>query len=195
MKQGVKLLIVVGLAFVAAFAGAKAYRWQQANQRIIAEYAGYTAGDFTLQGIDGDVSLHDFKGRVVLIYFGYTYCPDVCPTSLALMGEAMRRLEGEANVKGLMISVDPERDTPEKLQEYTRFFHPEMTGLTSTPPRILEVATRYNAYYKKVERENQDYLVDHTSRTYLIDQEGNLAGVLRHATPPDEIVARVRKLL
>ncbi len=195
MKQGVKLLIVIGLAFVAAFAGAKAYRWQQQNQRIIAEYAGYTAGDFTLQGIDGDVSLHDFKGRVVLIYFGYSFCPDVCPTSLALMGEAMRLLEGEADVKGLLISVDPERDTPEKLEEYAKFFHPEMSGLTASPPRILEVSTRYNAYYKKVEREGQDYLVDHTSRTYLIDQEGKLAGVFRHATPPEEIVERVSGVL
>lgn len=195
MKQGVKLLVVIGLAFAATFIGAKAYRWQQENQRIVADYANYTAGDFTLQGKDGEVSLHDFKGRVVLIYFGYTHCPDVCPTSLAVMGEAMRQLESEARVKGLLISVDPERDTPEKLEEYTRFFHPEISGLTASPPRILEVATRYNAYYRKVEREGKDYLVDHTSRTYVIDQEGNLAGVLGHATPPAEIADRVRQLL
>lgn len=195
MKQNYKFLVIVGLAFLAAFAGAKAYRWQQENQRIISEYAAYTAGDFTLQGADGEVSLHDFEGRVVLIYFGYTFCPDVCPTSLALMAEAMRQLEGEANVKGLLISVDPERDTPEKLEAYTKFFHPEISGLTSSAPRILEVATRYNAFYKKVDRGEQDYLVDHTSRTYVIDQQGKLAGVLRHATPTDEIVERVRRLL
>lgn len=195
MKPTSKFVVIAVLAFVAAFAGAKAYRWQQDNQRIIAEYSGYTAGDFTLQGADGEVSLHDFKGRVVLIYFGYTFCPDVCPTSLALMSEAMRQLEGETNVKGLLISVDPERDTPEKLEAYTKFFHPEISGLTSSAPRILEVSTRYNAFYKKVQGEGEDYLVDHTSRTYVIDQEGNLAGVLRHAAPPEEIAERVRRLL
>ena len=195
MKGFIKPLIVVALAFVAAFAGAKAYRWQLDNKQIMAEYAGYTGGDFTLQSADGDVSLHDFEGRVVLIYFGYTYCPDVCPTSLAVMGQAMKQLEGQTDVKGLLISFDPERDSLDKLKAYAPFFHPEISGLTSSAPRILEVSTRYGAYYKKIERDEKDYLIDHTSRIYIIDQKGKLVGVVGHGATPQDIVERVERLL
>jgi len=195
MKGFLKMMVVVGLAFLAAYAGGKAYRWQLENKRIVAEYAGYTAGDFTLQGAEGEVSLHDFEGRIVLIYFGYTYCPDVCPTSLSVMGQAMQLLEDKANVKGLFISFDPERDTLDKLNAYAPFFHPEITGLTSSAPRILEVTTRYGVYYKKVEREDKDYLVDHTSRIYIIDEQGKLAGVVGHGATPQDLVERVERLL
>lgn len=195
MKGPIKALVVICLAFLAAYGGAKAYRWQLENKQIMAEYAGYTGGDFTLQSPGGEVSLHDFKGRVVLIYFGYTYCPDVCPTSLSVMGQAMALLEDKANVKGLFISFDPERDTPEKLKSYAPYFHSEITGMTSSAPRILEVSTRYGVYYKKVERDEKDYLIDHTSRIYLIDQQGQLAGVINHGATPQDIVARVERLL
>ena len=195
MKGFLKMMVVVGLAFLAAYAGGNAYRWQLEIKRIVAEYAGYTAGDFTLQGAEGEVSLHDFEGRIVLIYFGYTYCPDVCPTSLSVMGQAMQLLEDKANVKGLFISFDPERDTLDKLNAYAPFFHPEITGLTSSAPRILEVTTRYGVYYKKVEREDKDYLVDHTSRIYIIDEQGKLAGVVGHGATPQDLVERVERLL
>jgi protein SCO1/2 len=195
MKGALKALMVVGLAFLAAYGGAKVYRWQLENRQIAAEYAGYTGGDFTLQSPTGEVSLHDYQGRVVLIYFGYTYCPDVCPTSLSVMGQAMKLLEDKTDVKGLFISFDPERDTLEKLKAYAPFFHPEITGLRSSTPRILEVSTRYGVYYKKVERAEKDYLVDHTSRIYIIDQEGKLAGVVNHGATPQDIVERVERLL
>ncbi len=195
MKGLVKALIVIGLAFLAAYGGAKAYRWQLENRQIMAEYAGYTGGDFTLQSPDGEVSLHDYEGRVVLIYFGYTYCPDVCPTSLSVMGQAMKLLEDQTGVKGLFISFDPERDTPEKLKGYAPYFHPEITGLTSSAPRILEVTARYGVYYKKVERDEKDYLMDHTSRIYIVDQQGKLAGVINHGATPQDIVRRVERLL
>ena len=191
-----KILIIAVLAFLAAYGGSRAYQWQQDNRRIVAEYAGYTAGDFTLEGPEGEVSLHDFKGRVVLIYFGYTYCPDVCPTSLAVMGQAMKELEQETDIKGLLISVDPERDTPEQLKAYAPFFHPEITGLRGSDAHTLEVATRYGTYYQKVEREDgKDYLMDHTSRIYIIDKDGELAGVARHGSTPQEVVERVRRIL
>ncbi len=196
IERLVKPTLFVGLLFLAAYAGGWAYRWQQDNQNIMAEYNAYPGGDFTLQSADGAVSLHDYTGRVVLLYFGYSYCPDVCPTSLAIMGEAMRQLEEEHPVKGLLISVDPERDTPDKLKTYTAFFHPEMTGIVMDKHRTLEVATRYGAFYQKVERpEDNDYLMDHTSRIYVIDQEGKLAGAIPHGATPQEIVERVRKLL
>ena len=183
------------IAFIIAYSGGWAYRWQQENQNIVSEYSAYTGGDFTLQSPEGEVSLHDYQGRVVLLYFGYTYCPDVCPTSLAVMGEAMGRLEEEHQVKGLLISIDPERDTLDKLRDYAPYFHSEMTGLAADEHRLLEVATRYGAYYQKVEREEKDYLMDHTSRIYLIDQRGKLSGVIGHGATPQEVVERVRELL
>jgi protein SCO1/2 len=195
VRSFVKPLSIIVMAFVTAYAGGKAYRWQQENEQIMAEYAGYTGGDFTLQSADGKVSLHDFEGRVVLVYFGYTYCPDVCPTSLAVMGEAIKLLDNEANVKGLLISFDPERDTLDRLKSYAPFFHPEITGLTASAPQILEVSTRYGVYFKKVERDGKDYLMDHTSRIYVIDQQGKLAGVVNHSATPQEVAERVRKLL
>lgn len=196
MNGWIKILIVLVLAFAAAYAGSRAFQWQQDNKRIMAEYAGYTAGDFTLQSPEGEVSLHDYKGRVVLIYFGYTYCPDVCPTSLAVMGQAMKELEPETRAKGLFISIDPERDTLEQLKLYAPFFHPEITGLRGSDAHTLEVATRYGTYYQKVEREEgKDYLMDHTSRIFIIDKNGELAGVARHGSTPQEIVEKVRRLL
>ncbi len=195
MRQLIKPLVIVALAFLAAYAGGMAWRWQEENRQIVAEYSGYTGGDFTLKSAEGEVSLHDFEGRVVLIYFGYTYCPDVCPTSLSVMGQAMKQLEDRANVKGLFISFDPERDTMEKLKAYAPFFHPEITGLTSSAPRILEVSTRYGAYYKKVERGEQDYLIDHTSRIYIIDKEGKLGGVVNHGATPQDVVERVERVM
>ena len=190
-----KGMAIVLLAFTAAYLGGWAYRAQQQDKLITAQNSGYTAGGFTLQSADGERSLSDYAGRVVLIYFGYTYCPDVCPTSLAIMAEAMRQLEGEHAVKGLLITIDPERDTPEKLKAYAPFFHPQISGLTSSGPRILEVSTRYGVYFQKVEREDKDYLMDHTSKIYVIDQQGALAGVLGHGVTPGEIVERVRRLL
>ena len=195
-KAFIKPLLLIILAFAGAYGGGWLYQWQNENKNIVAEYAGYTGGDFTLQGLEGDVSLHDYQGRVSLIYFGYTFCPDVCPTSLAVMGEAMKILEDEHAVKGFLISVDPERDTPEILAEYAPYFHPEISGVTSSAPRILEVGTRYGVYYKKVEREEgKDYLMDHTSRIYVVDQQGKLAGVINHGATPQAVVERVRALL
>ena len=190
-----KGIAIVLLAFTAAYLGGWAYRAQQQDKLIAAQNSGYTAGAFTLQSADGERSLSDYAGRVVLVYFGYTYCPDVCPTSLAIMAEAMRQLEDEHAVKGLLITIDPERDTPEKLKSYAPFFHPQITGLTSSGPRILEVSTRYGVYFQKVEREDKDYLMDHTSKIYVIDQQGELAGGLGHGVTPGEIVERVRRLL
>ncbi|MCW8983370.1 MAG: SCO family protein, partial [Gammaproteobacteria bacterium] len=98
-------------------------------------------GGFTLQSVDGPVSLNDFKGKAVLIYFGYTWCPDICPTNLALMSAAFGDLEDKnpelmKQIQGIFISVDPERDSPERLKEYTNFFHENIIGITGTKDLI-----------------------------------------------------------
>jgi len=109
-------------------------------------------GDFTLQSWRGSVRLADFRGQVVLLYFGYTWCPDVCPTNLGAIAQALQRLPPpvRARVQVLFVSVDPERDSVQRLKTYTAFFHPQMLGLTGTPPQLARVAQLYGAAYRKV---------------------------------------------
>ncbi|RKT46550.1 SCO family protein [Thiocapsa rosea] len=156
-------------------------------------------GDFTLQSLSGATSLSDFKGKVSALYIGYTHCPDVCPTSLAIMSQALKDLSPEEleQVQPLFVSVDPERDTPERLAEYSQFFHPKIIGMTGTKKDVDLVVNRYGTFYRKVEMKDSamGYAVDHSSRIYLINKQGQLSKTLMHGTMPNEVVAEIRKLL
>ena len=154
-----------------------------------------TGGDFTLQSASGPVSLQDFRGKVVLVYFGYTFCPDICPTSLAFASQALNALNKDelARTQGLFISVDPERDTLEKLKEYGAFFHANILGLTGTPEVIAATAQQYGASYRKQDTGSAGgYVVDHSSSTYVVDPEGKLVATLQHGTSPAEVVKAIR---
>ena len=157
-----------------------------------------TGGDFTLNSPDGPLSLKDFRGKVVLIYFGYTFCPDVCPTSLSAMGQAFAALspEEQAQVRGIFVSVDPERDTMEILKVYAPFFHPDIVGTTGTPEQVAEISRRYGvSYMKQKSSDGRPYSVDHTSFTYLIARDGALATALPHGASVQELVAGIRQQL
>ena len=155
-------------------------------------------GDFRLESADGPVALSDFKGKVVALYFGYTFCPDVCPTSLVALSQAFAQLSPAelARVKGLFVTVDPDRDTLDILKVYVPYFHPALTGLRGTPEQIARTAAQYGARYMK-QKANSDgqYPVDHSAFTYLIAPDGTLAASLPHGTPPPEIVDKIRALL
>ncbi len=155
-------------------------------------------GDFTLQSADGAVSLSDFQGKVVLLYFGYTWCPDICPTNLALMSAAFAEMDPELlkNVQGIFISVDPDRDSPERLKEYTSFFHDNILGITGSAEQIAELAGRYGVGYRLVKQDSAtDYVVDHTSETYVINRQGEWADTLPHAAPAEDITKSIVALL
>ena len=156
-------------------------------------------GDFTLQGSQGDVSLENFRDNVVVMYIGYTHCPDVCPTSLAVMSQALKQLnETElAQVQPLFISVDPDRDSPDRLAEYSQFFHPKLAGLTGSKKDIDLLVNQYGAFYRIVEMKDSamGYAVDHSSRIYLINKQGELSKALMHGSMPDQVVTEIRALL
>ncbi|XBQ17498.1 MAG: SCO family protein [Oceanicaulis sp.] len=159
-------------------------------------------GPFTLVNQDGEtVTEEDFKGKAMLIYFGFTYCPDVCPFSLQIMGAALDQLsEAErARIQPILISVDPERDTPESLEDYVSSpsFPEGLIGLTGTPEQVRQAARAYRVHYAKVENESfTEYTVDHSSIIYLMDENGEFADVFpTSATNPDELAGRLEAFL
>lgn len=157
-----------------------------------------SGGDFTLDGPGGPVSLHDFAGKLVLLQFGYTYCPDICPTSLTILAQALGNLTPveQAQVQPLFVSVDPERDTVARLVEYTTFFHPAILGLTGPTARLAEITGRYGAVFVRQDNAStSSYVIDHTALTYLIDPQGRLVSSLPHATPAEQLTAEIRKYL
>jgi protein SCO1/2 len=157
-----------------------------------------SGGDFILQGPSGAASLSDYRGKVVLLYFGYTFCPDVCPTSLSLMAQALTMLTPEElnKVNAFFVSVDPERDTLDVLKVYTPFFHPAIAGLGGTVEQVAQVASQYGArYMKQKAKDGAPYSVDHSSFTYLIGPDGKLAASLPHGSSPQQIVDMIRPLL
>ena len=155
-------------------------------------------GDFGLQSGRGAAGLADLRGKVVLMYFGYTWCPDICPTNLAVMSQALAALTPEelAEVQVLFVSVDPERDSLERLEEYTAYFHPNILGLTGSPDALDRVVRQYGAAYRVAERDSGGgYLVDHSAFTYLVDPRGRLVETLEHASAPSQILGAIRRWL
>ena len=155
-------------------------------------------GDFVLQTANGPFDTKTERGKVLLVYFGYTNCPDVCPASLAAGGMALNALtpEERAKVRLLMISVDPERDSLQHLKEYTGFFHPQMLGATGTPAEIAKIAGSFGAsYVKQAAKADGSYAVDHTVSTYVVGPDGKLAAVLDLGVTTDKLLATIRQLL
>ncbi len=156
-------------------------------------------GDFTLTGHQGDaISLRDYRGKVVLLFFGYTNCPDACPLALSEMKQIMHLLgEHATQVQPLFITFDPERDTPEHLQTYLAYFHPKILGLTGSPEAIAQVAKQYQVLYVKQEAESAaGYLFAHSTYLYLIDQQGQVRQRYRSgSTPVEQMVEDIQYLL
>lgn len=152
-------------------------------------------GPFHLIDQDGQpFSDQDLKGKAFLVFFGFTHCPDVCPTTLFEISEIMRKLGPEADrTAALFISVDPERDTPEAMKDYLSSFDPHLRGLTGDAASLAAVAKAYRVYYKKVPLEGGDYTMDHTAIVYLMDKDGRFVSPLNMKRTAEVAVAELRK--
>lgn len=198
------------IAFIAMLAGLLvwlAFFWTPAGQQPLATGKPHAqlqqseapqGGDFTLQSADGPVSLADHRGKVVILYFGYTFCPDVCPTSLSALAQALSTLTPEelARVKSYFISVDPDRDTMDVLKVYAPFFHPSIVGISGSNEQVAQVARMYGARYMKQKPDADGlYSVDHSAFLYVIAPDGKLAASLPHGSLPTQIAEAIRARL
>lgn len=171
---------------------------ENANSNKSGVYVDPPGGDFTLDSNKGEVSLSDYEGKVKMLYFGYTFCPDVCPGSLQRIGATFKKLEPEelAQVQGMLISVDPDRDSLKKLEDYTKYFHEQIVGVTGKKEQIDEIAKRYDVKYRKSEGSSpESYLVDHTGYIFVLDKKGKIRDYLPHAVSIDRSVDVIRKLI
>jgi protein SCO1/2 len=157
-------------------------------------------GPFTLTDQNGrKVSNSDFDGRYRLVYFGFSYCPDVCPVDLQTIGQGLAKFEKEepalaSKVQPIFITVDPERDRPEVLKPFVQAFHPRLIGLTGTPDEIASVAKAHGVYYARREGSSpKDYLMDHMRTAILFGPKGEPIAILPHDQGSDQVAAELGK--
>lgn len=159
---------------------------------------GAVGGPFSLVDHEGRrVTEQDYAGRFLLVYFGFTFCPDICPTDLQVVGQAMDMLSPEERqrVQPLFITIDPARDRPAVLAEYVRLFHPTIVGLTGTEAEIAAVAKAYRVYYARAqgpEGQGPDYMMDHSTQMFLMAPDGHLVALFPTGTEPQVLVTALR---
>lgn len=155
-------------------------------------------GEFALTDHTGTpVTEQDFLSKYALIYFGYTYCPDICPTELAKMTSALSLLpqEQQEMITPVFITIDPERDSPEALANYVSLFSPRLVGLTGTPEQVAQAAEGWRVYYARVEPEgSSEYLMDHSTFTYLMGPDGDLVDLFRLQDSVEEMAQRLQDI-
>lgn len=188
----IALASIVGLALAAGIA------WWQVRHAThqVETTAAAIGGPFQLTDHTGKaVGDADYRGKHLLIYFGYTFCPDVCPTELSTMAAALDALGPLAErIQPLFVTIDPERDTVAHLADYVALFHPRLTGLTGTPEQVRAVARAYRVYAAKAPGgANEDYLMDHSSFVYLMGPDGKFVAVFPGGTGPEKMAADIRK--
>jgi protein SCO1/2 len=144
----------------------------------------------------GEITEADLRGKPSLVFFGFTHCPDVCPTALFDMSEVLTRLGPDAGkVNVLFVTVDPERDTPAQLKEYLSSFDPHLKGLTGEPAAVADMLRAYRVYAKKVPLDGGGYTMDHTALVYLMDKEGRFVAPFNLKRRPEEAAADLRRYL
>jgi len=191
---GTFIYAVIGLLVAVLLLGAGGFLW------VTGSTGGPTiGGPFTLENSSGKtVTDRDFRGKYMLVYFGYTYCPDVCPTTLNAVAAALDKMGAKAkDLSPIFITVDPQRDTPEVMKQYTGAFSPQLIGLTGSPDQIAKVAKEYRVYYAKhvTGPGPNDYSMDHSSILYLMGPDGRFIAPIRADGSGDDMAAEIGKLV
>lgn len=193
-RRNLWLVLIIG-ALLAAFVGYEFLRQDKLHGVVIEP--PNPMPNFSLQSTKGPVSLSSFRGKIVVLYFGYTSCPDVCPTSLALLRQAVDALGDKAeNIQVIFISVDWKRDTPEILSKYAAHFHPDFLGLTGDQAQIDLTTRNFGIYYSLNQPdENGFYSVDHTASIKVLDRQGRLVVIWPYGIQPSEMTSDLQVLL
>jgi protein SCO1/2 len=189
--------LVIATAFAASLVvGLLIMFWAMGGVSKVAQPAAI-GGPFQLTDQNGKaVTDKNLKGKPTLIFFGYTHCPDVCPTSLFEISEVLRALGKDADkINAVFISVDPERDTPATMKEYLSSFDPHLEGLSGDPAETARVISSYRVYAKKVPTKDGDYTMDHTALIYLMDRDGRFVSPFNLKRTPEEAAADLKKYL
>lgn len=183
-------LMVAGLVAAIAIALSAGLVWTAIDAPNGSRGTALVGGPFTLTDQNGQTVTADaFKGQPFLVFFGYTHCPDVCPTTLSDMTQVLQALGPSKPAHAVFITVDPERDTSAVLKDYLSSFDPRITGLTGTPDAIAAVEKAYRVYAKRGPSENGGYAMDHTSLVYLMDKDGQFAEAFNLQQPPQKAAA------
>ena len=198
-----RLIIISVTALIAlAIIGFTAYRLSTVQTGPVSTGTALIGGPFTL--VDGKGKTYtqkDFAGKYMLVYFGYTFCPDVCPAELQVMSAALEKLGPLADkIAPVFITIDPERDTKEVMAGYIENFGPRFTGLTGTPAQIAVAARAFKVYYSKAKSKDGEggddtYLMDHSSIVYFMGPDGKFLKHFAYGTPVEKMAAGIRKLV
>ena len=184
---------LIGISALALSAAAGGYLFWQ-NERLL--QTASVGGPFSL--IDGDgrrVTEADFKGKWLMIFFGYTFCPDACPTTLGAMADTMDRMGAQAEqIQPIFITIDPERDTPQVMKAYVGNFGPKIVGLTGTSSDIAQVAQAFRVYYKKA-GDGPNYMMDHSTAILVMNPQFQFAGIVAGDAKPAQMVERLNQLI
>ena len=192
---------IVGGFLIGALAGAAILliTTPHGGQPVQSSGAALVGGPFSLVGTDGKtVTDTDFRGRYMLIFFGFTHCPDICPAELQVIAQALDKLGDKGKkVVPVFITLDPGRDTPQVMGEYVKSFGPNFVGLTGSPEAIAAAAKSYRVAYAKVENKESasDYSVDHSALVYLMDPEGKYVTHFSFGTSADDMAEKLNKIL
>jgi protein SCO1/2 len=185
-------LAILALGLVALI-GAAAFIVSGGGEQARASAIG---GPFTLTDQNGArVTEATYRGAPSIVFFGYTHCPDVCPTTLFDMSEVLKRLPADKRVSALFITVDPERDTPAALKDYLSSFDPRISGLSGSRPDVDATLKAYRVYSKKQPQENGEYSMDHSAIIYLMDKQGRFVTALNLQSPPEAVAKEIQRYM
>lgn len=188
------LLLVAGVAAALTLSGLGLGLLLQEKPGAPAPVA--IGGPFVLESGDGQkVSDADLRGAPFLVFFGYTHCPDVCPTTLAQISEILRALGPDAKIKVAFVTVDPERDTPQLMRDYASSFDPRIIGLSGDRAAVEKVLAEYRVYARKAPGKDGEYTMDHSALIYLMDRDGKFLRPFNIERPPEQAAAELRPLL